>query len=257
MTNILTVINQKGGVGKTSLVYNLGYELFKRKYKVLFIDTDPQKNLTYTLTDGYFEDMDNSFFDIMQETVNINDCIIKGEKFDYIPSSSELSGIDRNQKNMFALDEAIKQIKENYDFILIDNPPNLCSITINAIVSSTVVIVPTEASIYAMNGIRELDKTLNTIRQATSKEIVIDGVLINRYKKQTYINNELSKVLLQASEQFKTRIYKTMIRDSIAMVEATANNSSVIEFAPSSKIATDYKNFVDELLKSKNLKIKG
>ncbi len=256
MANIIVTPNQKGGVGKTSLILNLGFGLIKRGYKILFIDTDPQKNLTFSLT-GKDEVGNKTCFELMREQESIENVIVNKENFDYIPASANLSGLDRVQNDMFALEKALKNVSNKYDFILIDTPPNLGSITLNAIVSSSLIVIPTESGAYSMNGIKELNKTLNTVRQATNKEIIVEGILITKFRSRTLTNTEMANVLEKASSYFKTKVFKTRIRDSVIMQEIQCNNKNLFDYAPKSKITNDFDDFINELLKSDNIKLKG
>ncbi len=248
MGKIITIINQKGGVGKSSLVLNIGIGIRKRNKKILLIDCDPQKNLTYTLSDGVDEDMQNNIFDVLKKKKEIKDCIIKLDNIHYIPSSSELYGIDKTLKDVFALKTAIESIKNNYDYIIVDTPPALGVITINTIIASSSIVIPTEANIYSMNGIKELNKTINSIKQDAGINVNIEGILITRFKKHTKLNKELSEVLEQSANFFNTKIFQTKISESVKIADAQANNLSVFDYCKNSKITSEYDDFINELI---------
>ncbi len=249
MCKILSIINQKGGTGKTSLVLNLGH-LLAQTYKVLLLDTDPQKNLTYTLSDGVDEDFHENIYHIFMKKLSINDCIVNLDKLDYVPSSENLSALDKSLKDMTILKSSIDSIKKNYDFVIIDTPPNLGSITISSIIASNSLVVPTEASIYSLNGVKQLVKTLDSINRELNLHIKIEGILLTRYKNQTKDNRELAGLLESSSSYFNTKVFNSKIRDSIAVSKAQSKNLSVFDTDKNSKVAMDYQNFTKELLKS-------
>ncbi len=246
MCNILAIINQKGGVGKTSVTFNLGSVLMDRGKKVLFIDTDQQCNLT-----GYMQlnkEFPN-FLDIMTESKKIKECIQTQGNLTGIASSYHLSNLE-NKKKSKILTNALESIKKDYDFIVIDTPPQLSTITINALVASTSIIIPAEASLFALEGIQQLYNNIEDMREITGLPLKIEGIILNRYKNRTIITQEFTELLKKACEVMKTKVFKATLRDSVMMVEMQAHRQSIIEYAPQSVLADDYNNFVNELLES-------
>lgn len=246
---IIVIANQKGGVSKTTTSHSLGAGLGIKGFKVLLIDLDPQANLSDNA--GVDTHDINSVYGVMKNRVNINDVIINKEFFDIIPASLDLASADMEFTSTgkeWLLKEKIKEIKKDYDYIIIDTPPALGILTINAFTSADQVIIPTNASIFATSGIVQLYNSIETVKKYTNPDLKIDGILFTRFNDRTIISADIEEITRIISEQIKTKVYKTKIRASIRIEEAQANRKDIFTYSPDNNVAIDYMNFIEEYL---------
>jgi len=249
MAEILVVANQKGGVGKSTTAHAIGSWLFKNGYKVLYVDLDSQCNLTYTL-EGKSEKV--SVFEILQGTARVDEGIQNTTTGDLISGSEQLSGSDRELNGDGAelkLKQTLEPIVQNYDYIIIDTPPALGILTINAFTAADRVIIPAQADIYSLQGIGQLYRTIKAVQEHTNPDLKIAGILITRYNGRTILSRDLSELINQTAEQLNTKVFESKIRESIVIKEAQASNKSIFEYAADSNPAKDYDSFMKELLK--------
>lgn len=246
---IYTIANQKGGVGKTATAFSLASGLTARGFKVLAVDLDPQCNLTRTLG----EVASATILDILTERISTRNAIQEGSICNYISSSPLLAGIDieleragkgnwKEQRLKWALEEVIK----DYDFIVIDTPPNAGTLMYNALTTTNKVIIPLEASKYSIEGLSRLLQDCREVKGATNKDLIIDGLLISRYRKSSLKDQVIENIREQA-EVIGTKVYKTTIREGVALEEAITTKQSPFIYAPKSKVVEDLKDFIDEL----------
>jgi len=249
MKEIISVINQKGGVGKSTTSHLIGCGLTERGFKVLFIDLDSQGNLSYTV--GVDRKGPSSLGVLTQET-NVKEAIKQTQYGDIIQSSSALAGADAVITALgkeYRLKEALETIKEDYDYIVIDTPPALGILTINALTASDSIVIPTQADIYSLQGIAQLRETVHVVRQYCNKDLKIKGILLTRYNNRSVLSREMADLLLQTASKLGTKLFKTCIRENITIREAQLSQKSVFEYAPKSNAAQDYNSFLDEILK--------
>lgn len=255
---IYSIANQKGGVGKTATAFSLASGLTERGYKVLAIDLDPQSNLTRTLG----EVQGSTILDVLTERISTRNCIIKGEICDYISSTPLLAGIDieleragkgnwKEQRLKWSLEEVLK----DYDYIVIDTPPTAGTLMYNALTVSDRVIIPLEASKYSIDGLKRLLKDCNEVKEATNKNLVIDGLLISRYRKSALKDTAIESII-EGAQTLGTRVYKTYIREAVALEEAITFKKSPFVYAPKSKVVEDLNNFINEIAEPKKGKNK-
>lgn len=249
---IITIANQKGGVGKTTTAHALGAGLVKRKKKVLFIDIDPQGNLSHTMNIG-----DNlNIYDLLKKTNSIDEVIIKTNKGDIIPSSILLSGADMEFTQIgreVLLKNALKKVI--YDYIIIDTAPTLGILTINALTASDEVIIPLSADVYSIQGLSQLKNTIDAVKIYSNPNLKIAGILMTKFNARTILNRDLkTSIDTIAQDMLETKVYTSTIRDGVAIREAQTRQLSIYEYAPTSKIAEDYNKFVKEFLKSEGNK---
>ena len=247
---ILAICNQKGGVGKTTTSINLAASLAYLKKKVLLIDTDPQANAT----SGVGIDkaaISQSIYNILVDEVNINDVIIKTayENLDIVPSSIALAGaevelvsaISREQR----MKNAISEINENYDYVVIDCPPSLGLITLNSLTAANGVIIPAQTEYYALEGLSQLMNTFNIVRKHLNSKLDIFGVLLTMTDSRTNISNQVAE---QVREHFKDKAFETVIARTVRLSEAPSFGEPIIEYAKNSNGAKQYLALAKEVI---------
>lgn len=248
---VISVSNIKGGVGKTSVTSTLAAGLAKKGYKVLMVDSDPQTNLSMCFLEELGED-DLSLNEIYEKRRTLTEVRVNiAENLDLIPGSFNLCradmkflGIDRAS----ILKKAINALKDNYDYIVIDTPPNLGILSINAFVVSDYVVVPMAADTFSLKGVKLLREALDSVREETSKNIRVVGLLLTRYNGRTNLSKNLEETIQQASEQLETSVFEARIRQATAVAEAQLAKKDIFSFAGRTPVAEDYRQFVDEFL---------
>ena len=246
---ILTIANQKGGVGKTTTTAALADGLTQRGYKVLQIDLDGQGNLTYTA--GADANKLTSF-EVLHGKATAKEAIQRTAAGDIIPASPSLAGSDKDLTGEGAdkrLKEALEPIKKEYDFIIIDAPPALGILTVNALTAADSLIITAQADIYSLQGIGQLYNTIAAIQHHTNKGLKIAGILLTRYNGRAILSRDLTDIAEQTAAQLKTKVFNAKIREGIAVKEAQATGQSVLTYSPRSNPARDYSDFIEELLK--------
>jgi chromosome partitioning protein len=244
---ILAFANQKGGVAKTTSTLNLAVALSEEGYKVLIVDMDPQGNLT--MSQGFNPDqIDRSMFDVLVHRLPIDQVIQKAE-VDLAVSSIDLAGAELALSSMIgrerALEKALTPIKERYDFILVDTPPSLGLLTINALVASSGVIVPVQCEYLSLRGLVQLENTLSMIRENLNPEVGIQGILPTMYDGRTLHAREAIEIL---QENFGDLVYQTRIKKTVRYAEAPVKGSSVLKYDPTGTAAAAYRELAKEVL---------
>lgn len=248
MKKIITIANQKGGVGKSTTAHALGSGLILNGYKVLFVDLDTQGNLSYTMN----ADKDKAtVYDLLTQRLNALDAIQQTSQGSLIPATPNLSMADviiTQIGKEHRLKKAIETIKDNYDYIIIDTPPALGILTANALTASDSVIIPAQADIYSLQGIGQLYSTMELIREYSNPGLIVQGVLLTRYNSRNILTKDLTATINETAEHYKTKVYKTVIREGIALKEAQAKQRTIYDYAPKSNASSDYAEFVTEFL---------
>lgn len=242
----IAIVNQKGGVGKTTSVNNIGAGLVSFGKKVMLIDLDAQSNLTYSL--GL--DAEMTIYDVLKGDVGIQDIIIEKGALHIIPASLTLSGAEIELSSIagreFLLSEALADIQKNYDYILIDCPPSLSLLTLNALTTANEVYIPIQTEFLALKGVSMLIDTIEVIKKRLNKKLEITGIIGTRYNKHINLNNE---VLAKIKEHFETKLFKTLIRENVALAEAPSHKQNIFEYKSNSNGAEDYLNLCKEIIK--------
>lgn len=246
----IAVINQKGGVGKSTTALAMGAGLILKGYKTLFIDLDAQGNLSYTMganTQGY------NLLGVLQRPETAKEEIQHTEQGDIIASSPSLVGADNlitQTGKEYRLKEVLETIAEEYDYCIIDTPPALGILTINALTACTGAIIPAQADIYSLQGISQLNGTVQTVKKYCNPALYIMGIVLTRFNGRSIIRREVAEMLEQTAEQLNTKLYKARIRECTALVEAQATKQSIYKYAPRSNATADYKALVAEMLET-------
>lgn len=247
---ILTITNQKGGVSKTTTAHNLGMILFHKGFKVLFIDLDPQCNLTYLLSADKTKPTADQ---LLQNVTGLKESIQVTQSGIYFIAGS--TGLTELTVSLPArkIKEILQPIKHNADFIIIDTPPALSAITISAITAADRILIPTTAGSMALSGILKLSATINEIRNRYNPAVKISGILLTRYSQRSVINRQLRSLLEDIALSCNTSIYKTTIRQSVTLDESQALQQDLQTYAPMAPITKDYIEFTEEFLKREGL----
>ena len=250
MGKVISVANQKGGVGKTTTAVNLSTLLAKRGKKVLLIDTDPQGNATSGL--GVTKEVELSVYDILvgettfEETVQ--DTEVKNLKV--CPSNISLAGAEVELVSMMSREQRLKvkldSVKDQYDFIIIDCPPSLGLVTLNAFTASDSVLIPVQCEYFALEGLGQLLNTVNLVKKHLNKNLEIEGALLTMYDARTNLSNQVVK---EVKKYFEDKVYKTVIPRNVRLSEAPSYGMPISIYDPKSKGAKAYEKFTKELLK--------
>ena len=249
MKEIFAVINQKGGVGKSTTAGALGAGLMQRGHAVLIIDLDAQGNLSYTM--GAAPGAATSF-DLLTGAAAA-DAVQHTPQGDIIPASPALAGADlaiTQTGKEYRLKEALEPVRELYDFIVIDTPPALGILTINALTAATGAIIPAQADIYSLQGIGQLYSTIDAVRKYTNPQLQVKGILLTRFNARSVLSRDITTMIEDTAKQLGTTVFASRIREAIAVKEAQASKQGLLSYAPKSTAAQDYLQFVDEIERS-------
>jgi len=248
MKQIISITNQKGGVGKSTTAQALGSGYFLKGYKVLLIDLDPQGNLSFTLgsrPDNY------TILDVFQKHITVTKAIqhTKGG-IDLLSSSPSLSSADLQLTQTgkeYKLKEALAPVKNKYDYIIIDTPPSLGILTVNALTVSTWCIIPAQADSYSLQGIGQFYNTVNAVKQYCNNSLIIKGILLTMFDNRTILSRDMQEMINDTAQKVGTTLFKTTIRKNVAVKEAQAYKTDIFTYAPKSNASIDYRAFIEEL----------
>jgi len=247
MGRVISFANQKGGVAKTTTTLNLGVALAEQNLRVLLVDLDPQGNLT--MSQGMNPDtIERSMFDVLVHRLPIQEVIHHAE-VDLAVSSIDLAGAELALSSMIgrerALEKALVGVKDAYDYVLVDTPPSLGLLTINALVASNGVIVPVQCEYLSLRGLVQLENTLSMIRENLNPEVGIEGILPTMYDSRTLHSREAVEIL---QENFGDLVFATKIRKTVRYAEAPVKGTSVLKYDPSGSAAEAYRELAKEVL---------
>jgi chromosome partitioning protein len=247
MAKVIAFANQKGGVAKTTTTLNLGVALHELGQRVLLVDLDPQGNLT--MSQGKNPDaIERSMFDVLVHRVPISD-VIETVEVDIAVSSIDLAGAELALSALIgrerALEKALVEVRERYDFILLDTPPSLGLLTINAFVAATSVIVPVQCEYLSLRGLVQLENTLAMVRENLNPGVRVEGIVPTMYDGRTLHAREAIEIL---EEHFGDLVFDTRIRKTVRYAEAPVKGSSVLRYEPTGPAAQAYRDLAKEVL---------
>lgn len=250
MGKIISIINQKGGVGKTTTAVNLAAYLADKGKKTLLIDEDSQGNSTSGLSDGV--DFQGNLYDVLLNDQPVEEAIVKTalKKLFLLPASIDLAGAEIEiaglSERETLLKRKIEALKESYDYILIDCPPSLGLMTLNALVASDSIIIPIQAEFYALEGLSQLVKTVQIVGRKLNPSLHILGIVLTMFDGRTNLSIQVAE---EVKKYFGSKVFKTVIPRSVKLSEAPSFGESILTYAPKSKGAEAYKKLCREVLK--------
>lgn len=255
MSEIMTIANQKGGVGKTTTTINLAAALAEKGKKVLVIDMDPQGNTSSGL--GIDKDeLETTVYQLMIGDNSFDECVQKDvfENLDVLAANVNLAGIEIETMDMedrnYILRDIILEVEDRYDFIIIDCPPSLNMLTVNAMTTANTVLVPIQCEYYALEGLSQLIHTINLVQERLNPELDIEGIVFTMYDVRTNLSNQ---VVANVKENLDAKIYQTMIPRNIRLAEAPSYGIPINMYDTKSAGAESYRNLAKEVIERKDI----
>jgi len=251
LSKIIAVVNQKGGVGKTTTAVNLSAVLAKKGKKVLLIDEDPQGNATSGL--GIDKNVEKSTYDVIVNDTTLEEVVVQTpiKNLYLCPSNINLAGAEVELVSMLSresrLKEKLETIKDKFHYIIIDCPPSLGLLTINSLTAANSLLIPIQCEYYALEGVGQLMNTVNLIKKQLNKELYIEGVVLTMNDARTNLSTQ---VVNEVKKFFKDNVYKTVIPRNVKLSEAPSFGMPISVYAPMSKGARCYEKLANELLKN-------
>jgi chromosome partitioning protein len=251
---IVTLTNQKGGVGKTTTALHLATGLCEKDFKVLMVDLDPQSNLSYTAGADY-KNNENTIYNVFRGNTDIKN-IIQPIKMglDIAVGGLLLAGADMEFNGIARetmLKEQLEQLQAYYDYCVIDTPPTLGVLLMNALTASDKAILPLYADAYSIQGIEQLTTFIQSIQKHYNKGLAVDGLLITKYNARTVITQVLQNNIQKSAERLNTKVYNTKIRETVKIIESQAEKRDIFTSSPNATASEDYRMFIDEFLGNK------
>lgn len=244
---VLAIANQKGGVGKSTTADAIASGMSQKGKKTLLVDLDPQGNLTYTTG---IDAPTLTSFELLSGDVTAKDCILSTPSGDVIPSSPYLANSDAKLQSTgkeYRLKKSLDPIKEDYDLILLDTPPALGILTVNALTAADALLIPAQADIYSLQGIGQLYETIAAVEEYTNPMLQVLGILLTRYNGRTILSKDLSEMMEETARELGTKVYAQTIRESVTVKEAQAARENLFSYAPKASVSEDYAQFLEEL----------
>jgi len=246
---VIAVSNQKGGVGKTTTAGAMIASLSNKGFKVLGIDIDPQGNLSDSLGADMYDKP--TIYDVLRNEITAEDAIQHFSNFDIISANIMLASAEQEITQTgkeYRLKEKILKLVNQYDYIIIDTPPSLGILTVNAFTAANEVIIPTTAGIFSAKGINQLYNTIQNVKKYCNQNLKIKGIIITRFDTRTNIGKQIKELTEQLGDHINATLFKTHIRNGIIIEEAQANNTDIFTYSKNSNVAKDYEEFINEYL---------
>jgi chromosome partitioning protein len=250
MAKIISLVNQKGGVGKTTSAVNIAVSLAVTEIKTLIIDMDPQANATTGLA-SLFEKPNATTYDVLIKGTQLKDAITKTkfEHLDLIASTNDLVGAEIELVSVmmreYQLDKAVASVIDEYEFIILDCPPSLGLLTINALSASDSVIIPIQCEYYALEGLGQLLNTIRLVQRHLNKKLTIAGVLLTMYDSRLNLSKEVAE---EVTTYFEDKLFKNVIHRNVRLGEAPSFGKPALLYDANSTGARNYMNLVEEIL---------
>ncbi|WP_297196413.1 ParA family protein [uncultured Flavonifractor sp.] len=246
--SMIAVTNQKGGVGKTTTAAALLSSLHNRGARVLGVDLDPQGSLGFSL--GLDIERCATIYDVFRGEMEPQEAISHTDVCDLLPSNILLSGAEmefNRPGREYLLKTALSKVEENYDYIIVDTPPALNLLTVNAYVAVDSLIIPMAPEVLSLLGVSQIKETIESVREYFNSRLEVLGILLNRYAARFNLNREVLELAGQIAQQLHTVVFEAKIRGSVSVAEAPAHGLSVVDYAPSSKPAQDFEQLCDQV----------
>lgn len=253
MAKIIAITNQKGGVGKTTTAAALIASLSERGYKILGVDLDPQGNLGFSL--GVDIENVHTLYEVFKKQITIEQAICPMTYGDLLSSNILLSGVElecNKPGREYMLKTELSMISERYDYIIIDTPPALNLLTVNAYVASDQLIIPMAPEILSLLGVTQIKETIETVRQYYNPSLQVIGILLNKFNARLNLNRDVLELSQQIAQQLGTKVFNAKIRQSVMVAEAPAHGESIVTYSPNCKPASDFIALVDEILSDRH-----
>jgi chromosome partitioning protein len=245
----VAIINQKGGVGKSTTAETLAEGLTLKGFKTLLIDLDPQGSIS-----SGADVSKPGIYELLTGRAAAAQTVLQREnRSDIIPSSQNLVKLDLELAatgKEYRLKEKIGPIAGKYDYVVIDTPPALGILTINALTAANSLIIPSQSDLYSLQGVGQLFDTAEAVRTYTNKNLTLKGILLTRHNPRNILSRDMAQTIGNAAVQMGTFLYQSVIRECIALKEAQATRQTIFEYAPKSNAAADYMSFIGEFLES-------
>lgn len=242
----ISITLQKGGIGKSTTAQALASTLGFKGKKVLLIDMDSQCNVTYS---SGIDNPQFTIFNVLGEECSINEALIHCKYYDLLAASFYLTNIEMSRDvEPVLVRNAIRSIKNIYDFIIIDTPPALGNLSFNSLVASDYIVIPVEPRPFALQGLGNLHTTIKSIQKRLNPSLKVLGILLIKYNNRTVLNRNIKEMIENYAKQMNTIVFNTSIRESIVVAEAQTVREPLIDYAKNSKPNIDYKTFTTELL---------
>ena len=250
---IITITNQKGGVGKTTTALALASGLTHKGYRVLAVDLDPQENFTYSTGTS---DNESNIYSFLKGDEKRPPLKKANQGFYVISGSINLADSDRefNDKGReYILKKALEPLKNEFDYCIIDAPPSLSILTVNALTASSGLIVPMNADIYSLKGLETLFALIQKVRKYSNPDLKLEGILLTKFNGRAIINKQIREQLKNIAEQrLGTKLFNSTIREAVAIKEVLFTQKDIFSELPNAKVTEDYKSFIEEFLNKEN-----
>ncbi len=251
MVKIITITNQKGGVGKTTIATSLVSSLSRRGYKVLGVDMDPQGSMGFSA--GLDIENNHTVYEVLKGDLPVRDAIVPAEWGDFLLSNILLSSLGE-ERNVYGretlLREALAPVRDDYDFIIIDTPPGLSVLTTNAYAAADGLLIPTKPNILEVLAVSQIRETIKELHKSINPELKVLGILINFYDPRLSLGHEVTELMETLAQEMNTKVFKAKIRSTVGVAEAPAHAQSIFTYGRAVSAKVSFQAFTEEFLKT-------